>query len=193
MIGAQVVANIIADEKAEAVIYFFCKHDDAASLSPRVVVGTLARQLLEHLPPKTFQLLVDTYVSSTVELDLDQIVELVGNVVKAVNCYIVLDGLDECTEPDAKAVVNAIQALSTVPSNIIRTYFSTRTGLLQDAFTSVEPIVTIAIVKADVKPDIDVFIEQALSEALAEDRLRLGDPALVLDIQSALSEGAQGM
>ena len=193
VIGAQVVANIITDEKAEAIIYFFCKHDDAASLSPRVVIGTLARQLLEHLPPEIFQSLGDTYLSSTAELDIDQIVEIVGNVVKALNCYIILDGLDECTEEDAKAIVTAIQALSTIPSNIIRTYFSARTGLLQDAFTSVEPTVTIAIIEADVKPDIDTFIEQALSEALAENRLQLGDPALILDVQNALSEGAQGM
>ena len=193
MIGAQVVANIVTDEKAEAIIYFFCKHDDAASLSPRIVIGTLARQLLEHLPPETFELLMETYLSSTRDFDLEQIVEIIGNVIKAVSCYIVLDGLDECAESDAKAIIKAIQTLSTVPSNTIRTYFSTRTGLLQDVFTSVEPTVTIAIVEADVKPDIDTFIEQALSETLAENRLRLGDPALILDIQNALSKGAQGM
>ena len=135
----------------------------------------------------------DTYFPSTSDFDLDQIIEIVGNALKTVDCYIVLDGLDECAEADARAIVNAIQALSTLPLNTIRTYFSTRLGTLQEAFRSVEPTIAIAIVEADVKPDIDVFIEQSLSEALAEERLQLGDPALILDIQKALSEGAQGM
>ena len=187
------VANLVADLKEASIIYFFCKHDDAASLSSRNVIGTLARQLLENLSPETFQFLGDTYLPSTTDFDIDQIIEIVGNALKTINCYVVLDGLDECTEPDAKAIVNAIQNLSIMSSYIIRTYFSTRLGTLQETFTSVEPTITIAIVEADVKPDIDVFIEQALLEALAEDKLRLGDPALILDIQYALSQGAQGM
>ncbi|KAH7401756.1 hypothetical protein DE146DRAFT_779970, partial [Phaeosphaeria sp. MPI-PUGE-AT-0046c] len=42
-------------------------------------------------------------------------------------------------------------------------------------------------------PDIDAFIEAELKRCLDQERLVIRDPALIIDIQDALSKGSQGM
>lgn len=64
---------------------------------------------------------------------------------------------------------------------------------LQSTTTSNQLLATHAVSIPDDNPDIDAFIEADLKRYLRQERLTIGDPTLILEIQDTLSKGSQGM
>jgi ankyrin repeat protein len=191
------LANIVDDlslstEKDQSlVVYFFCKHDVPESLQARTIVGSLIRQLLctvqdLSVPAKSCE---NTHSTGDTEKVLELLFQGFSSDTKA---YLVLDGLDECDNKEKEILVRAVRKIQEKLKVMICASFREEPNNGLQLVTDQLLATCILSIPAD-NPDIEAFIEADLERCLREERLTIGDPTLILDIQDALSKGSQGM
>jgi ankyrin repeat protein len=191
------LANVVDDlsfwneDKTIPVAYFFCRHDVPESLRSRTVLGSLARQLL--LPIRNFAPVSELIDEATVSLDAEGILDLLRRTLPSSSkAYFVLDGLDEF---DSITRTEVIQYLHTLQKFF---KFHIRVSLrLEPANIHNQNVDQFALVKTifmpDSNPDIKAYIEAELESRVQTGKLKMGDPALILEIQDALIDGSEGM
>ncbi|KAH8881558.1 hypothetical protein GQ53DRAFT_667454, partial [Thozetella sp. PMI_491] len=184
--------DIHAQNSCSSVAYFFCRHDIPESLKARTILGSLARQLLCTIqcPPETFE---DLAVPGRPGLDSEEILGLVRHILPPTyRAYFVLDGLDECDEHQKTYLLNHLQKLQSLFSLSICLSFRLEADhVLQQELGQLTQPSTVSIPEDN--PDIAVFIRIELERRVISKKLQLGDPALILEIQDALLQRAQGM
>lgn len=183
--------SLLTEKERPLVAYFFCKHDIPESLQARTIIGSLARQLLCIVPDlgvlaKSCE---DTHILGDIEKVLEILFQGFSSDVKA---YFVLDGLDECDDEEKGTLVQAIRKIQEKVKVLVCASF--RHGPNNGTqWINNQLLATHVVSLPDDNPDIEAFIEADLERCLRQERLTLGDPALILDIQDALSKGSQGM
>ncbi|PZD35045.1 Arp, Ankyrin repeat protein [Pyrenophora tritici-repentis] len=191
------LANIVDDlslstEKAlPLVAYFFCKHDIPESLQARTIIGSLARQLLRTVPDLSVPAknCENTHTIGDTNTALETLFRGFPSDVKV---YFVLDGLDECDNEEKETLVQAIRKIQVKLKVLVCASFREEPNNGLQSITN-QLLATRAVFIPDDNPDIDAFIEADLERCLRQECLTIGDPALILDIQDALSKGSQGM
>ncbi|KAK3378979.1 nacht domain-containing protein [Lasiosphaeria ovina] len=193
------LANIVDDlhlhirDAKHPVTYFFCRYDIPESLNARVVIGSLARQLLASvLDLSKVEDLVNTTTISG--LDFEGILGVLGRVLPpGFRAYFVLDGLDEFDDRQRSAVIEKLRKLQESFTLLICTSFRLeaadnmlRLGLEQFARPRTVEV-------PDDNPDIKGFINAKLIECVESGKLTMCDPRLGLEMEDALLRGAQGM
>ncbi|KAK4451255.1 ankyrin repeat-containing domain protein [Podospora aff. communis PSN243] len=182
--------NLYVPTSEFPVAFFFCRHDVSESLNAQTVIGSLTRQILQAVA-----VLKTSGNSGDVPrvMDSDKLLNLlVYSLAADFRAYVVLDGLDECEQGEVDAVV---EFLRTVQAKIkLSLCVSFRVG----AESGLTPPPTrfnktAKIVIPDENPDIAGYISSQLEESVECGRLRVSDAALVLEIEDALVQGAQGM
>jgi ankyrin repeat domain-containing protein 50 len=189
------LANIIDDLNLQhvkhPVTYFFCRHDITESLSASTVLGSLARQFLYSLSNLTkIEKLLE---ENTEDLDLEKIeIVLKAGLPPDFKAYCVLDGLDECDNTQRKALIQRLRNFQKSFTLIICVSFRLEAGnalnLRPDQFVKHRTIT----VPVD-NPDIGDFINAELETHINSGALAIGDPRLIIEIEDALLQGAQGM
>ncbi|KAL3490396.1 ankyrin repeat-containing domain protein [Aspergillus germanicus] len=187
---ANVVDDLFSNANATATIaYFFCQHDALERMKAQTVIGSLTRQLLQPIqdlaPASDF----------LVKHPGRGVVHLCG-LLKAMlsreyRAYIVLDGLDNCTDGERTAILDSLRKLQDMTCVSLCTLRLEASDHLRFSFESFPSLSSFCIPKHN--PDIDDFIEPELERCLESGSLALHDPRLILDIQKSLSKGAQGM
>lgn len=189
------LANMVGDISLHVqnnplpVAYFFCRHDTPESLQARTIMGCLARQLLG--PPPGHTRLEDLTDATNPTMDFDGVVSLLLKALPP-KAYIVIDGLDECDEYQAQSLLRALRQLQ-------NTYF-----LLMCVSFRVEPDTASrlrlnAFFKPsfwqipDNNPDVGQFISAELERRIISEELKMGESGLILEIENALVQGANGM
>jgi ankyrin repeat protein len=191
------LANIVDDlslfsEKVRPLVaYFFCKHDIKESLQARTIIGSLARQLLRTVADLGTCANSCEYTRTTG--DTEKVLEtLFQGFSSNSKVYLVLDGLDECDEEEREMLVRAIRQIQQKFKVLVCASFRKEPN--KDLLSITNRLLAPSTVSIpDDNPDIDAFIEADLDRCLRQGRLTVGDPALILDIQDALSKGSQGM
>ena len=167
--------------------YFFCRHDLPESLVPRTVIGALVRQIIKPFPKR----LVET---EAVGINgFPQLINLMHRVIPHRHAiYIVLDGLDLCSSPERKIIIEQLE--------LMRTQFNIRTCVSRRLEPEAElQYLATEFSKAKVAwlpdntPDIEAFITAQLEIVLSNQSLALGNPTIILEIQDALLRGSQHM
>ncbi|KAH7124731.1 hypothetical protein EDB81DRAFT_911957, partial [Dactylonectria macrodidyma] len=183
--------NLHVQSTERPVAYFFCCHDISESLKARIVFSSLARQLLRPIPDLTIvEELVDT---TTLVMDSERILSMLQRaLLPDFKASIVLDGLDECNDLQRGTLIQHLRKLQ--DAFALRICVSFR--LESDDVLRLSPELfakhrTIAI--PDDNPDIAGFISAELERRIESRKLRIGNPALILEIEDALLRGAQGM
>ncbi|KAF2800530.1 hypothetical protein K505DRAFT_292564 [Melanomma pulvis-pyrius CBS 109.77] len=163
------LANIVDDlslsteKERPLVAYLFCRHDVPESLQARTIIGSLARQLLRTVADLGVP--AKSCENTHTTGDIEKVLEMLFQGFSSnTKAYFVIDGLDECDDEEKETLV---QALRKIQERLKVLVFN--------------------------NPDIEAFIEADLERCLRQERLIIGDPALILDIQDALSDGSQGM
>ena len=173
------------------VAYFFCRHDITESLNPRVIIGSIARQILAQVPD------AETAIELIENAHGRDPLVAIGNILRRVlpsthRPFIIIDGLDELDGTERETLVESLKHLQRSfhlslcisvredPANWLKTV----PGQFLDP--TVVPI-------PDNKPEIETFIKGTLEKHLQFSRITIGDPALILEIQDALVKGSQGM
>lgn len=106
--------------------------------------------------------------------------------------YFVLDGLDECDNEEKETLVQAIRTIQEKLKVLVCASFREEPNNGLQSITN-QLLATRVVSIPDDNADIEAFIEADLERCLRQERLTIGDPALILDIQDALSKGSQGM
>lgn len=192
VVSANLVDDLNLMVPAAIVSYFFCRYDETKSLEVRTIIGSLARQLLGHLDldyEERFSML------NSSSLGTDQILDCLREAItsghNAKRCFIIVDGLDECSEKDARSLVECLELLTIPGRHIVHVYCSSRPNVLQWAPVRLNPEWNVSMSEGD--SEIVDYIANELRVCLESDRLRLGDPSIIYNIQDALVKGAQGM
>ena len=183
--------NLHVQDKNIAVAYFFCRHDLPDSLKAQTVIGSLARQLLRLLPD--LSMAAELLGETTPWLDAEKISSLLQRALPPkCKAYFILDGLDELVDIDRHTLIEQLRKLQETFTLLLCVSFRLEADnalrLKLEEFTA-PSIISIP----ENNPDIKEFINAELESCIRSGKLEIGDPPLVLEIQDALWEGAQGM
>ncbi|KAH6669833.1 hypothetical protein B0J14DRAFT_486435 [Halenospora varia] len=183
--------NLDVQDKNIAVAYFFCRHDILESLKARTVIRSLARQLLRPIPD--LHVAAEFLDETTSALDFEDLLSLLQRALPPnFKAYFILDGVDECSDVERQILMRQVRKLQETFALFLcvstRREVDNALGLRLEQFTA-PSVISIP----DDNPDIENFIGEELESCLQSGKLAIGDPALVLEIQNSLLEGAQGM
>lgn len=194
------VSNIIASlldarpRSSESISFFFSKTDEPASLTSRVIIGSICRQLLEGTIAameldKLANLLEKLENTTTQEL----LSLLLEHLEKGKVYYLILDGLDECGTADVAEIAQVLTRLRTQQHHHFRILCASRPELEKSLFGPHQPDCRLDISGRSVGADIDTYIDATLERCLEDGGLVLGKSDLVLKIRAALQAGADDM
>ncbi|KAH8657186.1 hypothetical protein BGZ60DRAFT_383986, partial [Tricladium varicosporioides] len=183
--------NLYVQDKNIAVAYFFCRHDILESLKAQTVIGSLARQLLRLIPD--LSVAAEFLDENASALDFKKLLSLLQRaLLPNFKAYFVLDGVDECGAVERQILIQQIQQLQQTFALLLcvstRQEVDNALGLRLEEFTT-PSVISIP----NDNPDIEDFIGRELEGCLQSGKLSIRDPTLVIEIQNALLEGAQGM
>jgi ankyrin repeat domain-containing protein 50 len=185
--------NISIQDKSTPVAYFFCRHDIQESSKARTIIGSLARQLLDPIQDLTTA--VEFLDKAILDLDLEDLLNLLSHTLPPnSNAYFILDGLDECEITERNTVIEQLRRLQ--EAFTLRLCVSLRLEAANFPTLDSEQqqlIATKTISIPNDHPEINSFLLSELESRVESGRLKLGNPALVIEIHNALSKGVQGM
>lgn len=188
------LANMIDDLNLNAtgqiIAYFFCQPDHTESQIYRTIIGCLARQVLESLDLGNLD---QPWIKHDSEMDDDAIEAIFATeAIENRQVYLVLDGIDECTAPVRAKLINFLQSLRTrLHAKLCISFRLMADSRIQTELATLSPDSVMEMPITN--PDIKDFIQARLETCLENGELAVGDPALIIAIQEALEEGAQGM
>lgn len=188
-------ANVVEDlniTTSASVSYFFCRYDEAISLETRTIIGSIARQIFDHVKsdiaivPAVSEIRLDT-------LDTDQILDYLQELLPldSRKYFVVVDGLDECEEKERRVLLQCLKQLLMIPKQVFQIYCSSRPDVSRWARTLFEPQWTLSMSQTSV--DVEEYVEETLVKQLDSGSLSVGDPTIILTIKHALLENAHGM
>ena len=185
-------ANVVEDLKimpSSVVAYFFCAHDEAESLQTRTIIGSIARQIFDHMDSNTISAIAEMRPGT---MDTDQILDCFRELLplSTRKYFIVIDGLDECKEAEIRLTLECLKQFLK-SKHVIRVYCSSRPNVSHWTHTLLKPKWNVFMSHS--RPDIEEYIEYSLEKNLESKRLCVGDPSVILTIRDTLLENAQGM
>ena len=170
--------------------FFFCRFDDQDSLKATTIIGSIAKQLAYDEPEDKFR----GFSRET------PVVEFLENTLSNTRQYfIVLDGLDECSEEQIWETCGMLHGLLSSPHLRIKLFWCSRPNVMDWLPLRLQSQQHISFESVDsqdhIASDIGRFIHSTLEEWLDGDspRLRIGDWALRMTIVRCLENKAEGM
>lgn len=189
VLSANVIDELMSTVPTAVVSYFFCRYDETESLKTRTIIGSIARQILSNAKLEVTDKVTEL---ETDILDTDQLMDHFQELLPLSSgaYFIVIDGLDECEEKEAKSVLMFLNRLL-MSRHVFHIYCSSRPAVFRWAASLLQPQWNVSMSEAS--PDIKEYVVDALTQCLESNRLRLGDPKMIITIQDALVENAHGM
>ena len=195
---ASIVDDLNLDQKFShtLVTYFFCQWDISESLRARTILGSLARQVLSaYYVKKDEGFSWEDLSYDSDQPALDNLALMIKQAIpKGHRVVFVLDGIDECEETESLELFKQLASLqSTIELDVCASVSTNHknASLYGPGFQELLGIRTLEIPEQN--PDISSFVNDALSQRIMAKELVLRDEALILEIQQALLDGAQGM
>jgi ankyrin repeat domain-containing protein 50 len=187
--AASLVEQTIVVYPNALVAYFFCAHDDAESLKARVIVGSITRQLLNSTGADAFDSLhQDDFGAYTEEEIVAILLHLLSSCTQ--QCFVFVDGLDECDERELNLLLGALKTLLQ-STNAFHVFCSSRPDIYLKHQAALRAGYKVSLPEEN--PDIGEYIDAALEDRLEAGILTLGDPSIILAVRNALLKGSQGM
>ena len=185
-------ANVVEDLKittSAIVAYFFCRHDEAESLQTRTIVGSIARQIFDLVKSDIIDTIAEMRPST---IDTDQITDYLEELLPSTlyKYFIIIDGLDECKEKEARLVLRFLTRLLK-SRHVFRVYCSSRPDIVRWTHSLLEPKWNVSL--SQTSTDIEEYVEDTLEKHLESGSLSVGDPTIIFTIRDALLENAHGM
>ncbi|KAK5991306.1 Ankyrin repeat and KH domain-containing protein mask [Cladobotryum mycophilum] len=191
------MANVIDDLRLHEdsanypIAYFFCRHDIAESLKAHTIVSSLTRQLLR--PNSDFNGVEEIIAQEGPVLHFHGILKVLRKSLSTdFKAYVILDGLDDCHDVEKRKVVEQLRELQRIFP--ICVFMSSRQKADFAPNLDLELLGTYGtIMIPNNNPDIEAFIDEKLERCIESGKLAIGNPTIILEIQSALIQGSQGM
>ena len=188
VLSANVVENLKITTPA-VVAYFFCRYDEVESLQTRTILGSIARQIFDHIKP---DIVSEIATISSGTIDTYQVLDYIQRFLpsNSHDYFIVIDGLDECEEKESRLLLQCLKQLL-MSKTALRVYCSSRPDIFRWATALLEPQWNVFM--PEINSDIEEYIEDTLERRLESGKLSIGDPTIILTIRDALLENAHGM
>lgn len=133
-LSANVVEDLLPTSPTPPVVaYIFCRYDEAETLETRTIMGSIARQILEHIKSG----ITDSISKMRHDnLDTDQILDYLQMLlpIHTHKYFIVIDGLDECKEKERRLLLQCLKRLLK-SKHVFRVYCASRSDVAQWAHT----------------------------------------------------------
>ena len=184
-------ANVVEDLKITTtaiVAYFFCRYDEVESLQTRTIIGSIARQIFDHINPDIDAIAEPKFGTIDTDQALDYIQKLLPS--NSQKYFIVIDGLDECEEKESRLLLQWLKQLL-MSKHAFHVYCSSRPDIFSWAPALLEPRWNLSM--SQTGPDIKEYIENTLEHRLESKEFSVGDPTIILTIRDTLIEKAHGM
>lgn len=107
--------------------------------------------------------------------------------------FIVVDGIDECSEYERTALFTVLRKTVNLATAPVKVLLTSRSKVVRKIENACSSIYSIAVNPVDTEPDIAKFVESTLIERLDDGSLVAGSPDILEQIQQSLTIGAQGM
>ena len=187
VLTASVVAALLGRGNGTIVAYFFCRYEDRESLRSETVIRSITRQVLQSIAIDFENLEYQEH-----ESDKDQCLSLLQSIPSSDNpLYILVDGLDECEDIEARHILGFLHRVNLIPHDI-RIFYTSRPNLAPEVFGVLPPKHKISM--AESAGEIATYIRSTLIDRLETGQLVLGEPeAMITNITECLENKAQGM
>ncbi|CAG7948281.1 unnamed protein product [Penicillium salamii] len=192
---SHVVTHLLTSDKTnETIAYYFCRADDAASLSVRNIIGSLARQILDtHITDAQEETLLRLSDASN-GLSTSEITDIILPRLQIdKKYYLVIDGLDECETSEVREVARSVTQLCNTRAKDFKVLYSGLPELEGKLFGAISPKYRIPVTESNIGSEMDRYIAATLDRCIDEEELVLGDARLKAKIQEALRKGSNGM
>ena len=185
-------ANVVEDLKittSAVVAYFFCRHDEAESLQTRTIIGSIARQIFDHVKSDIGDAVAEMRPGT---IDTDQILSYLQGLLplNSHKYFVIIDGLDECEEKTSRLVLQILKQLL-MSKNVFRVYCSSRPDTFHSTHRMLKPKWNVFM--SHMSAGIDEYIQDTLEERLESGSLSVGNPKIIITIRDTLREKAHGM
>jgi Cdc6-like AAA superfamily ATPase len=195
VLTANVVDELASRDSALPVVYFFCRYDDSRSLSPRVITGSISRQIFTHLKADLSKVVSGLQSEAMGTDDIFNALQKILSI-KASNAHklcIVLDGIYECKKKDYEVVLNYLSRLISSSVHVYHIFFSTRPDVSHWASKIIPPNFTLSMSVSGCRDEMTPYIDNALQASLETGHLSIGNPDIITRIRDTLSNNAHGM
>jgi len=168
VLAANIVDELVSRDLALLVVYFFCRYDDLQSLSPRTIIGSIARQIFSHLKSNMSEVLsgLEVDVMGTDKV-FDALLRILStNASKIHEICIVLDGVDECKDTDVRVVLKYLDHLSNSSIHVHHIFYSSRPDICHWASKILAPSSTLSMLALGYRDEMTPYIDDALETSL---------------------------
>ncbi|KAH0375897.1 hypothetical protein KCU84_g2365, partial [Aureobasidium melanogenum] len=177
---------------SEKLVYFFCQYDNETSLKATTILRSIIRQLLnqddriftEH-QSKIDALLDNLYDLGLLEVLLSDVVNCLQSVV------VIIDGVNECSEPEMKLLLKTLSKLR--KSCGLKLYLAGDDRITSMIMLFLEPSFVVNTHTPEAGTDLQELIHQLVTARKEDGDLKTGDPSLYQDIVDILCTASQGM
>jgi hypothetical protein len=182
-------------QTTQRVLFTFATPAQRASLKAETILRCLARQLLQ-VETLSNEMESQLCASKNAFWSLRSLTELLKEAIKDLSCvYVVLDGLDEMDLVERRGLLKYLTPLldpnaTTKPFNLL---LSSR-SILQDELTHLFPSsLSLRVDATATRDDLGSYVQAIVKERHDLRDLAVKDEALLGEIVTALTDGAQGM
>lgn len=179
--------------------FYYCDYADKRTLFPSDVFGALARQILEKsatIPDPLADVIEQADHDRDRLVNPSKALHILENSIEASTrpVYLILDGLDECTEHSQKVICDSLRQLLGHDKSSIKLFITARFEL--DALLKLDSSVSkssILISPSTIALDIEAYVRSSTRHRLSNRSLVVQDPQLQDLIIRKLVDGAKGM
>ncbi|KAK6532746.1 hypothetical protein TWF281_006923 [Arthrobotrys megalospora] len=205
------VIRLLLDEtkSRESIAYFYCdgKTGDESRTDPRSIICSLLKQMASLQPGQPLQpALAKAYkervgsgnkASPPSFKEAKQIISEINGDQLYSRITIVIDALDECNKEYRGDLVEALVELVQASNTLVKIFFSSRPHE-EDLNLQLGKVLKYCINLSDTSADVELFIDQTMSEYLRKDkflpRLLQGQRDIVVEqVVTVLKEKCRGM
>lgn len=179
-----------------AVTYHYCDYADKRTLEPAIILGAIARNLLEtvEMPTELIETISEAFRDGE---RIPESKEVLDIVLKSVDLFknvaLVIDGIDEIKEEDRQYIHEALKTLVTNQRVPIKLYMSCRENILAAVSTTPASSFRVQFSEVTTSMDIQSYINHSVAALISKGELVIRKPELEGAIVNALIEGAKGM
>jgi Cdc6-like AAA superfamily ATPase len=195
VLAANIVDELVSRDLALLVVYFFCRYDDAKSLSPRTIVGSIAGQIVSHLKPDMSAIISRLQLNGmgTDEI-FDALLEILATSASEVHkMCILLDGVDECKKENAETVLKYLIRLIHSGIHVYHIFCSSRPDVSKWASNILPPSFILSMSALGCRDEMTPYIDDALEASLETGQLSIGNPDIITKIRDTLLNNSHGM
>lgn len=180
-------------QSTEKLVYLFCQYDNETSLQVTSILQSIIKQLLDQ-DDGTFtasEHSIDALLETPHDLGLlTRLLFDILDILKSV--VIVLDGIDECSLTEIKALLRILRSLTLRPSGP-KLYLAGDDRITDLVKTFLKPEFVVSTQMKEAGSDLDELVQQLVESSRNDEELVTGDPRLYQEIVDALCAGCQGM